>query len=157
MYMFWILNFGHAQRRRLRRVLWFVWYSIFVIWNFPDKSGFIESLRSNRHARVRVSVNIRVQRARLWSTPEGWLRVMTYKIVFCVQVSGVSNRMWSAMSASLVKWIRLDRCRFSSSRRHTTETALVFPHLCYLLEWISGFCMKLKPETRNLKPKTVLI
>ena len=32
-------------------------------------------------------VNIRVQRARLWSTPEGWLRVMTHKIVFRCQVS----------------------------------------------------------------------
>jgi len=27
--VFVILNFGHAQRRRLRRVLLFVWYLIF--------------------------------------------------------------------------------------------------------------------------------
>ena len=85
--------------------------------------------------------------------PRGVIHVMACKIVFSVQVSGVSNQIRSAMSASLLKWFRLDRCRPSSSRRHVSETASVFPHLCYLLEWISGFCMKLKPETRNLKPK----
>jgi hypothetical protein len=31
--LFGFSNFGHAQRRRLRRVLVFVWYLIFVIWN----------------------------------------------------------------------------------------------------------------------------
>jgi hypothetical protein len=33
---FEILNFGHAQRRRLRRVLRFVWDLIFVIWALFD-------------------------------------------------------------------------------------------------------------------------
>jgi hypothetical protein len=31
---FGILNLGHAQRRRLRRVLRFIWNLIFVVWDF---------------------------------------------------------------------------------------------------------------------------
>jgi hypothetical protein len=33
-FLFGILNFGHAQRRRLRRVLKFICHFEFVIWNF---------------------------------------------------------------------------------------------------------------------------
>jgi len=36
--LFVILNFGHAQRRRLRRVLEFICYLCFVIWDFPFRS-----------------------------------------------------------------------------------------------------------------------
>jgi hypothetical protein len=35
--MFGILNFGHAQRRRLRRVLGFVCDLEFVIWNIQPR------------------------------------------------------------------------------------------------------------------------
>jgi len=33
--LFVICFFGHAQRRRLRRVLIFICYLYFVIWDFP--------------------------------------------------------------------------------------------------------------------------
>jgi len=33
---FEILNFGHAQRRRLRRVLGFIWNLGFEIWDLCD-------------------------------------------------------------------------------------------------------------------------
>ena len=35
-HLFGILNLGHAQRRRLRRVLEFVRNSVFGAWNFHD-------------------------------------------------------------------------------------------------------------------------
>jgi len=39
-FLFGILNFGHAQRRRLRRVLLFVCFLGFVIWNFNKSMNF---------------------------------------------------------------------------------------------------------------------
>ncbi len=56
---------------------------------------------------ARLSVDIRVHRARLWSTPEGWLRLQA---VFRCQVSGVSNRIRPAVSESLMKWTFFHRC-----------------------------------------------
>ncbi len=45
MYVFGTLNFGSAFGGL------FAWYLIFVIWNFPDKTGF--PLRYNRFIRFR--------------------------------------------------------------------------------------------------------
>jgi len=39
-FLFGILNFGHAQRRRLRRVLLFICFLGFVIWNFNKSMNF---------------------------------------------------------------------------------------------------------------------
>jgi hypothetical protein len=41
--LFGILNFGYAQRRRLRRVLLFVCFLGFVIWNFNKSMNFQQS------------------------------------------------------------------------------------------------------------------
>jgi len=43
-FLFGILNFGHAERRRLRRVLLFVCFLGFVIWNFNKVINFQQIL-----------------------------------------------------------------------------------------------------------------
>ena len=69
--MFGILNFGHAQRRRLRRVLWFIWYLIFVIWNFPDKKGRVRTCEVGC-----IGIKQHEKQTREASTPPGFASIV---------------------------------------------------------------------------------